>query len=325
MKKLILSFAALCFANMAFSQITLLNENFDSFSDFSITGFGNWQTLDLDLLNTYTGGGATTSTTWAASWANAGQPMAFQIFNPSTTTDIVTNNASATVADAENRNFDPHSGAKYAASWSGVPSSNGQTATANNDWLISPVVQMGGTGTTLTFWVKSLSSTYGLDKYKVGIYSGNGTPTASSNFTIISGAISLSAPYGTWQQMTYTLNGQAGILPGQNFRIGIQCVSSDVYMLMVDDVKITATTLGTNEIANNKKNFSVFPIPSKGVFNVETADKVQGIRIYDANGKLVLENKGSKKADISKQPTGVYYMNIAFGNGEIATEKLIKE
>jgi predicted ThiF/HesA family dinucleotide-utilizing enzyme len=96
-------------------------------------------------------------------------------------------------------------------------------------------------------------------------------------------------------------------------------------MLMVDYVKITATTVGTNEIANNKKNFSVFPIPSKGVFNVETADKVQGIRIYDANGKLVLENKGSKKADISKQPTGVYYMNIAFGNGEIATEKLIKE
>lgn len=314
MKKIILSFAALCFSTAAFSQITLLNENFDSFPDFVITGFGNWQTLDLDFATTYTGG----NTTPTPIWDNAGEPMAFQIFNPSTAS--VNNNTSATVADPENRNFDPHSGAKFAASWAAAPDPfDPTTPPQNNDWLISPAIQLGGSGNSLEFWVKSLSSTYGLEKYKVGVYIGSGTPTSVSDFTIISGAAPLSAPYVAWEKKTFPLN-----YPNQTVRIAIQNVSSDVYMLMVDDVKISATTLGTNE-SGAVKSYSLYPNPTKGAFSIKSADKIAGIRIYDATGKLVLENRNSNKGDITEFPTGVYYMNIAFADGTIKTEKLIKE
>ncbi len=311
MKKLILSLAALCSTSMMYSQITLLDENFDTFQDFVITGFGNWQTLDLDLLTTYTGGNA------SPGWTNAGSAMAYQIFNP--TAALVTNQATATVADPEVRNFDPHSGTKYAASWASPPSTTGG-ATANNDWLITPAIVMGGTGNTLTFWVKSMSNTYGLENYKVGVYVGNGTPTASANFTIISGNQGLFAPYPGWELKTFNLDAYAN----QTIKVGIQNLSSDVYMLMVDDVKITATTLGTNEAAA-KKSYALYPNPTKGEFSIKSADKVAGIRVYDAAGKLVLENRNSTKGDISELPTGVYYMNIAFGDGTIKTEKLIKE
>ena len=52
MKKILLS-AFLAFGLNANSQTTLFEDNFDSYTDFAITGFGNWSTLDLDLLNTY--------------------------------------------------------------------------------------------------------------------------------------------------------------------------------------------------------------------------------------------------------------------------------
>ena len=36
----------------SYSQTVLLNEDFESYQDFTISNIGSWQTLDLDLLNT---------------------------------------------------------------------------------------------------------------------------------------------------------------------------------------------------------------------------------------------------------------------------------
>lgn len=137
----------------------MLDEGFESYTDFSISGFGNWSTLDLDNLNTYTGGGpvigGTTTPSWSAGWANAGQPMAFQIFNLSTSN--ATNNPTSTAADEEVRNFSSHGGQKCAVSWAGVPSGG---VSANNDWLITPAVTLGASSNILTFWVKALSPAF---------------------------------------------------------------------------------------------------------------------------------------------------------------------
>ena len=316
MKKLILSFAALCCTSMMSSQITLLDENFDSFTDFAITGFGNWQTLDLDGLTMYSGGGPVTDPVSPnpPQWPNIDVPQAFIIFNPSAAG--VTNNATSTPADSEIRNFTPHSGAKFAGSWGGVPAA---PVTANNDWLISPPIQMGGSGNSLSFWVKALSPDYGPEKFKVGVYVGSGTPTSAADFTIISGPLAINATYAAWVQKTYAL-----AYPNQTIRIAIQNVSADVYMLMVDDVKITAGTLGTSE-AGVQKNYSLYPNPTKGEFSIKSEDKIVGIRVYDATGKLVMENRNTNKGDISQSPTGTYYLNIAFADGSIKTEKLLKK
>lgn len=306
MKKLLLSLSILFTGASAFSQTTLLDENFDSYTDFVITGFGNWQTLDLDGLNTYTGGAD------PATWNNAGAPMAFQIFNP--TTALVTNNTTP----PDLRNFDPHSGQKYAACWAGVPAGG---ITANNDWLVSPVVTLGSTNNVLTFWVKSLSSSYGLEQYKVGIYSGTGTPTSSANFTIISGTASLSAPYPNWVQVSYTLGSTYN---GQPIRVGIQCVSADTYMFMVDDVKITTTgtVLATDEVSKSKT--SIYPNPTKGEINIKTDKKIKSSTILDLSGKVLLQTS-SEKANISSFTKGTYLLKVEFADGTSKTEKIIKD
>lgn len=302
MKKLLFSGLLVLSTAFANAQITLIDENFDSYPDFAITGFGNWLTLDLDLLPTYTGGGA------PVPWTNANAAQAFMIFNP--TAAGVTNGEGG-----ENSNFDPHSGTKYAAAWSSVPATSG--GPGNNDWLISPVIQLGTTGNTLTFWVKSLADDYGLDKYKVGVYVGTGTPTSSANFTIISGANSLSAPI-TWSQVTHSLAAYAG----QNVRIGIQCVSQDNYMLMVDDFKVTATTLGTSEVADSN-SFSVAPNPATDFITVKTKGKVKKVFIYDMTGRIMNAKIEGNTIDVRSLQNGSYIIDIDTSQGK-TSQKFIK-
>jgi hypothetical protein len=305
MKKILLSLSLLFAGAMTQAQTVLLNENFDSYTDFAITGFGSWLTLDLDQLPTYTGGSDNPD------WDNAGAVMAYQIFNP--TTALVTN---ATTGN-EVRNFDPHSGQKYAACWDAVPEA---PVLANNDWLISPAVTLGANNNVLSLWVKSLSSTYGLEKYKIGVYVGSGTPTAAANFTIISGTSPLSAPYGTWEEKTYALDAYSG----QTVRIGIQCVSADVYMFMVDDVKITTGTLATSEVGTKAKSFNVFPNPTKGEVNIKTDKKIKTSSVFDITGKSVLKSE-SERVNLSSLPAGAYLLQIEFTDGTSSSEKVIKE
>lgn len=318
MKKLLLSLSLLLTGAAIQAQTVLLNETFDTYTDFAITGFGSWQTLDLDLRPTYTGGGATTDDTWTADWLNAGAPMAFQIFNPSNAG--VTNNATVIPGvDTEVRNFDPHSGNKFAACWAATQAAAPAPATPNNDWLISPAVTLGASSNLLSLWVKSLSSTYGLERYKIGVYVGSGTPTAAANFTIISGSAALTAPYTSWTRISYALDAYAG----QTVRIGIQCTSNDIYMFMVDDVRITTGSLGTSE-ATKAKATNIYPNPTKGEINIKTDKKIKSSTVLDFSGKSVLKST-SDRVDISSLPKGGYLLQVEFTDGTTTSEKVIKE
>jgi type IX secretion system substrate protein len=317
MKKLLL-LLSLFVSSFGFSQITIFQDSFEAYDDFLITGFGQWQTLDLDLLNTYTGG-----TTGPATWANAGLPQAYQIFNP--TTALVTNSTDAcdSNAETENRNFDPKTGVKFAGCWAGVPSTTGG-AIANNDWLISPPINLtGATGCSLSVWVKSMSSCYGLEKYRIGVYLGSGSPTQASDFTLISGITNLTAPNPNWLERTQSLSAY----DGQTIRIGIQCRTADSYMFMVDDFKITAATLTTNDFVSSK--FSVYPNPTNDVVTISNNGNIQinKVVITDINGRTVKTNNFSgvseTQINVSDLNSGVYFMNIDTNEG-IATKKLVK-
>lgn len=318
MKKAILCLSLL-FGTIAHSQTVLLDEGFESYTNFAITGFGNWSTLDLDGLNTYYGGGPViggeTSPTWAPDWTNAGSPMAFQIFNPSASN--ATNNLTATAADEEVRDFTPHTGLKYAAAWAGSPAGG---VNANNDWLISPALTLGSSANTLTFWVKAMSPAF-VESYKVGVYTGTGTPTSSANFTIISGISPKIAPYAAWQQVTLNLDAYAG----QTVKIGFQYMSADKYMFMLDDVKVTATgVLTTSETSKTKSAISLYPNPTKGEINIKTDKKIKTTSIFDMSGKTTHQTDSSK-TDISDLPKGTYLMKIEFADGTSTTEKIIKQ
>jgi len=200
-------------------------DDFESYDDFSIE-FLPWTNLDVDGSTTY---GMTDIT-----WPNAYDPQAFIIFNPAQTTppvdDIV-----------------PHSGDKLAACFA-------STAPPNNDWMITPMVNIAA-GSNVSFWAKSYTDAYGLERFRVGVSTTGMDP---ADFTIVSPGDYVEAPVDDWTEFSYDLNAYAG----QNVYVGIQCVSNDAFILLVDDITIA---------------------PSKSSFAFNTTSPVNGRKTKDVS------------------------------------------
>ena len=292
------------------AQNVVFEDSSDTYDDYLITGIGDWLTIDLDGSTTYSGGGG-------IDWANEGAAQAYIVFNP--TAAQVTNATSGN----ELRNLDARTGSKYMGAWASVMPAQGGTG-PNNDWLVSPVINLtGATGSSLSVWVKSLSSSYGLETYKIGVYTGTGTPTSAADFTIISGARNLTAPYPNWAEKIQSLSAY----DGQSIRIGILCNSVDHYMFMVDDFKVTATTLKVDN--NLATKFSVSPNPTSNVVYLNNNANIlmNEVKVTDMNGRTVkslkLNGVSNTQVDVSDLASGVYLMDIASDQGNI-TKKVIK-
>lgn len=299
----------------SFSQTVLLDENFESYQDFTINNIGNWQTLDLDLLNTWTfGDDPAPPTNWVANWPNANAKMAYQIFNPSQAN--VSNNP--TGVTGEMRNFDPHSGNKYAACWAGQMVESGQ---GNNDWLISPAVTLGSTGNQLSLWVKTMSLSYGNERYRIGVYFGSGTPVSANDFNIISSPTTYSLAPANWTQINLSLNA----FSGQKIRVGVQCVTQEGSMLMIDDFKITTTaTLGISESAKNDTFCTAYPNPTNSKIFVDSTKKIRNIDVHSIDGKY-LSQTTQKEIDLSKYPAGNYLLTVRYEDNSSETKKILKQ
>lgn len=318
MKK-IFTLLLLFFLTFSFGQVVLLDEDFESYNDFTTNNFGNWTGLDLDQLDTWSlGGDPAPPTNWYPTWPNAGTKMSFQIFNP--TTANVSNDEYGT--SGEIRNFDSHSGNKYAGCWAGKMVSSGN---GNKDWLISPVITLGSSGNNLTLWLKTLSISYGDERYRIGVYLGEGNPTNSSEFIIISNNTSPSEPFlyatGLWKKDTYNLDAFAG----SKVRIGIYCLTQEGSMLMVDDVKITTNDIVLSSTENNSNiKINIYPNPTYGIVNLISEEKILNTEIFNAQGQKINTFK-SKSFNISGLNNGIYILKINFNESKSKIIKIMKE
>lgn len=319
MKKIAIVFLSILFTS-AQAQTVLLNEDFESYPDFTITNFGGWSLLDLDQLDTtnYLGGDPAPPINWVANWPNAGSKMAFQIFNFSQSN--ATNDFIGTSGDI--RNFNPRSGQKYAACWAGRMV---QSYQGNNDWLIAPAVTLGASGNQISMYLKSLSSSYGDERFQVGVYVGNGNPTKSEDFVIIN-----TLPYQTvpqnlnidnnWRDFIYNLDDYLG----QTIRVGIRCITQEASALLVDDVKITtAATLNVSE-NNQNRQIETYPNPVQDELYINSDKKVQVANLYNLDGKLL---QSFSKFPLSTKgiATGNYVIQILFEDGSTKTRNIQKK
>jgi hypothetical protein len=266
------------------------SDNFDAYNDFALT-FGDWTLVDSDLSNTYGFTGIT--------FPNSGSPMAYMVFNPTTTTPPL----EGTTA---------FSGAKMAASFAA-------TTPPNNDWMITPQFTPE-VGHNFTFWAKSYTADYGLERFKVGVST---TGTNPSNFTIISGASHVSAPT-TWTSYSYSLNAYAG----QPIYVGIQCLSDDAFIFFVDDVAVmgnqqlaalNTTSVPQSSTANVSRALN--PInygPVEGIASTRTFRDVNAYKVY-RNGIMITELPGTVTEYTEMNVEGglhSYYVTAMYGDNE---------
>jgi PKD repeat protein len=203
-------------------------EDFDSYTSFT-TNLSPWTNIDGDE-----------NTTWGignVSFPFQYSPMGFIVFSPSETTPPLNSPA-----------IQPRSGKNFAACFA---STNG----ANNDWLISPAME-AGKNSKVSFYVKSYSSQFGLERFRVGISTTTPDP---QNFEIISGPNYLTAPADQWKLMEFNLSA----FNGQTIYIAINCISENSFLFMLDDFNFSTTLPDTYSI-NGLVTDGVTGLPVEG-------------------------------------------------------------
>jgi hypothetical protein len=243
--------------NVQLAEI-VFQDGFETYENFANL-FAPWTLLDVDLSATY---GIT-----GIDFPGSAAPMAYIIFNPSATTPPITTLAA-------------HGGAKMAASFAA-------TTPPNNDFLITPRVQLG-TNSAIKFYAKSHTAQYGLERFRVGV---SLLPTIlPQGFQWINGEYT-EAPIA-WTEYVFDLSAY----DNQTVRVALRCVSNDAFVFYVDDFSLhsnggiivdnddpTIPTIGTRLQGNYPNPFN----PETTIrFSVKEATPVT-IEIYNTKGQLV--------------------------------------
>ena len=103
------------------------------------------------------------------------------------------------------------------------------TTPPNNDFFITPEVTITE-GSTFSFWARSLTDQYGLERMKVGVYGGSGT---FSSYLEGSASDYVEVPLD-WTEYSYDLSAYKD----QTIQLAINCVSDDAFALFIDDVSL---------------------------------------------------------------------------------------
>ena len=179
-----------------------VTEDFESYTDFTITDFGAWNAYDGDNCSTW-------KPNSYGSFPNAGAPMAYIIYNPSTLgIDLDDDNMSSYV---------PHSGNKFLAS----PAANSYSV-GNNDFLISEM--LSGNAQTVKLYAKSYdASGYYQESFEIRYSTSSNHPDAFTH-------TALTQTCGTsWKEYTAEL-------PAGARYFAIVNTSYNQMMLQIDDV-----------------------------------------------------------------------------------------
>lgn len=185
------------------NTVNALFDDFEGHEDFAVNSPGKigWSYIDGDGEQVYPIDGI--------SYPNAEAAMAYMIFNPYQTEPAVG------VMDA---NIRPLSGEKFLAAFPTM---------LNNDFIISPELDFTK-DFTFKFYAKSYTEDYGKEKINVG-YSVTGKEPG--DFTWLNGDAPLELPMGDWTTVEYTV-------PKEARYVTINCVSDNLFVLMIDDVFI---------------------------------------------------------------------------------------
>ncbi len=209
----------------------------------------------------------------------------------------------------------PHSGLKFGACFACLE------LIQNNDWLISHQITLEK-NSSLTFWVKSYTDIYELELYNVAVSTSGNNP---DDFVIISGSTPKEAPAETWTEEYYDLSDY----DHQTVYVAIQCVSSDAFVFMVDDIIIQTEPSGVvdSDDINSNGHISVYPVPAEQTINIEADLQIENLRILNFVGQVVYEkNMHSTQSaiDISHIESGIYLMVFKTEKGLLSKKVTIK-
>jgi hypothetical protein len=207
----------------------------------------------------------------------------------------------------------PHSGKKLGACFSSMWPNN-----PNDKWLITPKMHLG-VNASMEIWVMTCNAVYGYETFQVGVSTGGNDPGA---FTIIAGPEQ--APE-SWTRRFYSLSAYEN----QDVYIGINCISDNRFILMLDDISITSTV--GMEDALIPDGITLYPNPASErvmLSSGKNASSRPDVRLFNLLGTEVrtfavpFPLPDPVELDLTGLPPGSYFLK--YSNKEIrVTKKLV--
>jgi hypothetical protein len=278
------------------SQVVLFEDDFESYSDFTIDNFGDWVMYDLDL-----------KVTWdvpETDFPNENYIGSGIIFNPSACTEDVSEATNYSIRET---------GLKYVSFWSAIGGEN-------DNYLVSPKIDLTDvTNPSVSFWVKELTDAFGNEEFEVYISTtGNEVADFTDN---ISGVEQLEGDC-VWYNYTYDLN----TYTGEQIYIAIHHISGDTYAMHVDDFKVEAES-SANIIEEKDFDFLTYFNTDQSLLNIVSESIVNTITIYNILGQTIFKSRpfsDHPTIDSSNFKSGIYVVEISI-EGKNRVKKIIKK
>ncbi len=300
MKKITL--LAAFFAAFAMNaQVTVWEDSFETYADFEITTIGDWTQIDNDAAATY---GSADYDFTNEQYVGTGI-----VFNPS----MATPDPGGT--QTENADQNPNWVARTGDKAMYMIAS---TSLLNDDYLISPQVNLtGATGSNFSFWAKSITDQFGLERFEVLLST---TGNAQADFTEDISGGEQQAPIGDYVEYSYDLSAY----DGEQVYITIHYVAQDSFILLMDDFLVEAAALGVSD--NTFNNFNHF-VDSNNQLNLSADTSMERLALYNMLGQEVVSqklNSTNEVISIADLQTGVYIASVSI-EGNTKSFKIIKK
>lgn len=276
---------------------TPVTESFESYQAFGISGIGEWTLHDGDKCPTV----ILSLGTGALDYPNIGQPMAWQIFDP-------------TEAAIPFEVWVPRTGNHILVSYQAC--ANNQRTAKSDDWLISP--ELNGSKQTVSFYARAAMSSYSPEVFDFMISDGG---NATNDFEPL--ASDVEVPYTTgleWTEFTYTV-------PAGTRYFAIVHKSVNKLVMLLDD--ITYIPAGSQPIALELQGFNIYrdgkrinsePVVDNDYADTETVegtDYTYAVTAVWDKGESALSNTVTVKAKASIESITDHKLLITAADGAL--------
>ena len=292
-----ITLVAALFATVAMNA-QIWEEGFEGgdYNDFDINPIGSWTQHDLD--------GDTTYGSQAYDFENEAYVGTAIVFNPS----MCTPDAS-TEPDWQVRTGDR-------GLWMIAGSGDVSGTPVNNDYIITPQIDLSGaTGSYFTFFAKSITDQYGLERFNVLIST---TGTEVADFTDVGGE-EFQAPVGAYQAYNIDISAY----DGEQVYLAIHYVAQDSFILQMDDFSVQEGALGITDTTFDGFAHAV----NNNQLVLKAANQLQEVALYDVLGQQVVSQKlnaTQEQVDIAALTQGVYIVRVMV-EGKAKSFKIVKQ
>jgi len=185
-------------------------------------------------------------------------------------------------------------------------------AGTSDDWLVSPLITVGGNNNFLFWDIKSEDPSFA-ESYEIYISSAGSTPTILKD-TLQSDLVfndTSTAPF--WTRQSINIDAYAG----QQIYIAFRNISTDKFLLFLDNVLVTENDpLTVQEYSNN---IQLYPNPTSETLFIEGLETDVPLLIYNAYGQLVLSaNSNNNGIDVRSLTPGHYVIHAYNNNNSFS-------